>query len=148
MMNRIKNFQLRNNIYAKNDSNTSFAYLSLKWETGIRPIESFVKNIKEENITKELLKLHRIEDEDIKNFRKPGSIGKTTKEKLIEQLKSNIGWEYLKSIMPTPEEDKIAKKVGTNLTALKESQINALIKYSNWLAEVQIRLYLPHLITK
>jgi NTE family protein len=54
----------------------------------------------------------------------------------------------LEAIMPTKKEHDTAKAVGTNLTSLKEKQIEALIKHSNWLTEVQVRLYLPYLINK
>jgi NTE family protein len=146
MMKRIKTFQLRNNIYSKNSDNMRFAYLSLEWDVSDRPIQGFVLNIVEEHIAPELFEFHNINKEDIEDLKNPNTRN-AAKEKLIIQLKENVNWKQLESIMPTQQEFEIAKAVGTNLTALKEYQINALIKHSNWLSELQIRLYLPYLIT-
>jgi NTE family protein len=147
MMKRIKTFQLRNNIYSKNSDDMRFAYLSLGWDVSDRPIQGFVQNIIEEHIAPELFEFHRLKKEDIDNLKNPDTHN-VAQDKLIAQLKENIDWKQLEPIMPTQQEYEIAKAVGTNLTALKKYQIDALIKHSNWLSEVQIRLYLPYLITK
>jgi NTE family protein len=147
MMKRIKTFQLRNNIYSKNRSDMRFAYLTLEWEVSDRPIQGFVQNIVDGHIAPELFDFHYLNKEDVENLYN-SDIHKAAKEKLIAQLKQNIDWEQLESIKPTQQEHKIAKAVSTNLTALKKYQIDALIKHSNWLTEVQIRLYLPDLTKK
>jgi NTE family protein len=149
MMRRIKTFQIRNNIYSGNKEGLKYAYLSLDWDVSERPIWGFIQNILEQNIAPELLEFHGITKEDIeKLYSKENIISSDAKQKILERLKQNIGWSNLISIMPALNEHKIAKTVGTNLTALKEKQINALIKHSNWLAEVQIKLYLPFLLTE
>jgi NTE family protein len=147
MMKRIKAFQVRNNIYS-NHSDIRYAYLSLMWDVSDRPIKGFVDNILEGHIAPELYEYHHLKEEDIEELNsKEGNIRTAACERIITQLKQNLDWNKLSTIMPTQEEHHIAKAVGTNLTALKEKQINALIKHSNWLTEVQVRLYLPNLIT-
>lgn len=149
MMRRIKTFQMRNNIYSRNGKDMRYAYLSLGWEVNDRPVKGFLDNIKKEHIAPELIEYHNIKNEDVADLKqKDKSISSAASLRIIEQLKQNIKWSDLESIMPTREEHNLAKSVGTNLTALKEKQINALIKHSNWLTEVQIRLYLPYLTSK
>lgn len=147
MMRRIKTFQMRNNIYSENNKDIRYAYLSLEWDVSDRPIYGFVRNIAEGHIAPELLDYHNLKEEDIAGLNNEDRVVKSqVTKKIVEHLKKNIDWEILGSIMPTKKEYDIAKSVGTNLIALKEKQIESLIKHSNWLAEVQIRLYLPYLI--
>jgi NTE family protein len=151
MMRRIKTFQLRDNIYAKGSSDMRFAYLSLGWDVSDRPVQGFVENIIEGHIAPELFLYHNLNpnDEDILNLQShDNAVREKAFQNLVERLKQNIGWQELEKIMPAQEEYSVAKSVGTNLTALKKAQIDALIKHSNWLAEVQVRLYLPHLIAQ
>ena len=150
MMKRIQTFQSKNNLFShQHDKGLRFAYLALLWEVSDRPIKSFVNNISEEHIARELLEYHNLNENDIRNLESDDkAIKESAFQNLVEQLKQNIGWIELERIMPSIEEHRIAKSVGTNLTALSEKQINALVKHSNWLAEVQIRLYLPYLITQ
>ena len=46
-----------------------------------------------------------------------------------------------------PEPPKLVDAL-TNLTGLSKNQIESLAKHSSWLAEAQIRLYMPMLITE
>ncbi|GHT19757.1 hypothetical protein AGMMS4957_04760 [Bacteroidia bacterium] len=147
MMRRIKAFQVRDNIYTHN-SDMRYAYLSLMWDVSDRPIKGFVDNISEGHIAPELYDYHHLKAQDIEELNsKEENIRTAAGERIIAQLKQNIAWHQLSTIMPAKEEHDVAKAVGTNLTALKEKQIKALIKHSNWLTEVQVRLYLPYLIT-
>lgn len=150
MMRRIRTFQLKSNVFSSYyKDEMRYAYVALLWDVSERPITSFINNIKEGNIAPDLFDFHNIKEQDIIDLKsKDKVICNIVSQKLIEQLKHNIKWQWLEKFMPTKEEHDIAKAVGTNLTALKNKQINALIKHSNWLTEVQIRLYLPHLITK
>jgi NTE family protein len=147
MMRRIKTFQMRNNIYTDHNSDMRYAYLSLGWDVNDRPIKSFIRNIVDDHIASDLLEFHQIKKEDIDDLKKPNT-RQIAEERLLIQLKQNIDWKQLESMMPSQQEQIIAKSVGTNLTALKKIQIHSLIKHSNWLTEVQIRLYLPYLITQ
>lgn len=147
MMRRIKTFQIRNNIYSSSNPELSFAYLSLEWDVSDRPIYGFVRNIVDGHISPELIAYHNLKSVDLNELKNTNKdISYAAQIRIVEQLKQNIRWSILEKVMPTQEEHKTAKSVGTNLTALGKDKINALIKHSNWLAEVQIRLYLPHLI--
>jgi NTE family protein len=48
---------------------------------------------------------------------------------------------------PTEAEKKIARSVGTNLTALSKSQVDCLMKQAECLTELQLKLYCPTLIS-
>jgi cell division septal protein FtsQ len=61
-------------------------------------------------------------------------------------VKRSILWDDLEKIKPSSTEIKIAKKVGTNLIGLSPQKIESLIKFAEWMATVQIRLYLPNLL--
>jgi NTE family protein len=149
MMKRIQTFQSKNNMFSHHhDDGLRFAYLALAWDVSDRPITSFVNNITEGCIAPELLKYHNLNSKDICNLQSNDkAVSGVAFQNLVNQLKQNIGWTELEKIKPTKEEHKIAKSVCTNLMALRRKQIDSLIKHSNWLTEVQIRLYLPYLIT-
>jgi NTE family protein len=148
LMNRIKTFQMRNNIYADPNQDMSYAYLSLGWDVSDRPVRGFINNITTGNIAPDLLDLHRIEKQDLEDLKSVNcTVRQDAEQRVMELLKRNVNWDYLETIMPTQVEDLTAKTVRTSLSALKEKQIHALIKHSNWLTEVQVRLYLPHLLT-
>lgn len=149
MMNRIRTFQSRNNMFMGIKDDIRYVYLGLLWDVNDRPVRSFVRNIVEGNIAQELYDCHKIKDSDIEALKSADKTIRETKEnELVDKLKNNISWSELEKIMPSAEEHNIAKKVGTNLTGLNDKKINALIKHSNWLTEVQIRLYMPYLLTK
>lgn len=147
MMKRIKSFQMRSNIYS-NQNDKKYAYLSLGWEVSERPITGFVENIAEGNVDSELYLIHNIDQVDIDNLHSEDKeVSQIAKASIVEQLKRSIKWEELELIKPTLDEHNMAKAVGTSLTGLDKNQISALIKHSNWLTEVQVKLYLPYLIT-
>ena len=54
----------------------------------------------------------------------------------------------LEQKIPLQESEHIARSVGTDLTALSHKEIESLIEHSAWLTEVQVRLYMPMLLTK
>lgn len=147
MMKRIKTFQMRSNIYNKQNGN-KYAYLSLGWEVSDRPMYGFVDNIAEGNVDPELYLLHHIDEADVENLKNGDKeVKRMAKERIIIELKKSIGWEELEQIKPTLDEHNTAKAVCTDLLGLSKKQINALIKHANWLTEVQVKLYLPYLIT-
>ena len=148
MMRRIRTFQSRNNMFSdSHDDEMRYTYLALLWDVSEKPVISFIRNIKEGHIAPELFDFHNLKEKDIIDLKNNNeTISNATSQRLIEQLKHSIKWQELEKFMPTQEEHNVAKAVGTNLTALKEKQIKALIKHSNWLTEVQVRLYLPYLI--
>jgi NTE family protein len=63
---------------------------------------------------------------------------------LTEYLKSKTSYNDIEK--PTAEERKIAKTVGTNLTALSKQQVDCLMKQAACLTELQVKLYCPSLI--
>ena len=65
---------------------------------------------------------------------------------IVTTLKKSIGWDRLSKIFPDKESCKMARSVGTNLTRLKRKKIDALIRHSEALTEIQVRLYLPEII--
>ncbi len=155
MMHRIKTFQMEDNIYTGVERGRRYAYLSLGWNVSEVPLVGFVDHVVEGHVAPELYTHHGISQEDAESLRKVHKgrrkrwdIDCELYEKIISQLKQNIGWEELQRIKPSKKVHELARNVGTNLTALKKSQIEALAAHSNWLTEVQVRLYLPHLIAR
>lgn len=147
LMNRIRTMQIRNNIYDQkniNSSNLLFAYLSLRWDQLESMPNRFVDNIKRGFVSNHVLKYHNITQDDVE------SLFTDNEEKayniIIQKFKKSVGWSNLLNDMPTEEDYKIAYSVKTNLMPLSERQISALSKYADWLAELQIKTYLPHLI--
>ncbi len=67
--------------------------------------------------------------------------------KLIQdKLEKRISYDVIKSKQPTKDELSIARSVTTNLKALKDNEIESLIKQAATLTEIQIKLYCPILI--
>jgi NTE family protein len=136
-MNRIKNFQLIKNIYENpNSHQKEIAYLSLGWDIE-NSIPEFISNLKKGNIADSVIEAHDITKTEIE---------KNEWEKIEEKIKTNVDYERIVSESPTPEQLKIARSVKTSLKTLKDSEINALIKHSYCMTELQVRLYCPSLI--
>ncbi len=148
MMNRIKTFQMRNNVFnVYNDRD--YAYVVLGWDTTERLINNFVDNLIKGYIEDEVCEKHSITQADIDSLKVSDKEELAKNKRLVaDKVKLSIDWARLESLTPTDEEHQIAKTVGTNLTALKSKQIDALTKHSDWLTEVQVRLYLPTIINQ
>ena len=69
---------------------------------------------------------------------------KTYQTAITDYLKNRVGYAAIPK--PTPEEKKIARSVGTNLTSLSKRKLDCLIKQAESLTELQIKLYCPSLI--
>jgi NTE family protein len=148
MMQRIRTFQSSQNMFYGKRDGLQYAYLGLVWTVSDQPVVSFVNNLAQNNISEKLIDFHHISQDDIANIRGDDEeISSVAKQKVINQLKESIGWSNLETIMPSVAEHSVAKKIRTSLTRLDNKKINSLIKHSNWLTEVQVRLYLPYLIT-
>lgn len=146
MMARIKTFQRQQNIYSRATPNR-YAYVPLEWDIEERLIRGFVRNIIDGNIVESLYSWHKISSEDINNLTNSDKeISKNAFENIVTTLKKNIGWDRLSKIFPDKESCKMARSVGTNLTRLKRKKIDALIRHSEALTEIQVRLYLPEII--
>ena len=101
--------------------------------------------MKNGNVSDHLLALHNISKEDINNIGDEGSLSYNA---MLVKLKQNINWSVLEESKPSLNDRNIARYVGTNLMGLSSEKINALIRVSEWLTEVQVRLYMPELIEK
>ena len=146
MMARIKTFQRQQNIYTRANPNR-YAYVPLEWDIEERLIRGFVRNIIDGNIVESLYSWHKISSEDINNLTNSDKeISKNAFENIVTTLKKSIGWDRLSKIFPDKESCKMARSVGTNLTRLKRKKIDALIRHSEVLTEIQVRLYLPEII--
>lgn len=142
LMRRIRNVQIQNNIYSHNNNGRT-AYVSLMWELSDRILKGFINNAKNGNVSDHLLALHNISKEDINNIGDEGSLSYNA---MLVKLKQNINWSVLEESKPSLNDRNIARSVGTNLMGLSSEKINALIRVSEWLTEVQVRLYMPELI--
>jgi NTE family protein len=146
LMNRIRSMQYALNMFSDLHPNSRFAYVALKWDEH-REVERFVEDIKKGQVHEEVLAAHHISPEQLAAL-KSADKSESAKafEEMVYQVKENIHWDELSAKIPSRETLDIAQAVGTNLTALTPEQINALIAHSEWLSEVQIRIYLPFLI--
>ena len=144
LMRRIRNVQIQNNIYSHNNNGRT-AYVSLMWELSDRILKGFINNAKTGNVSDHLLALHNISKKEIDNI---GDEGSPSYNNILAKLKQNINWSVLEESKPSLSDRNIARSVGTNLMGLSSEKINALIRVSEWLTEVQVRLYMPELIEK
>lgn len=146
MMNRIRSMQSFLNMFTQLHPDSRFAYVALKWDENDE-VERFVKNVRRGNIYDDVLLAHHITEQMVAELRDADkTISGHAFDSMVNHVKANIGWEALAKKIPSKEKLAIAQAVGTNLKALKQEQIDALIAHSEWLSEVQIRLYLPFLI--
>lgn len=146
MMDRVKKMQRANNLYELYASKEHFVYVPLEWECSTRLIQGFVTNLKEGNVHPDVWQAHAITEKEITNLK--GAESKAAQETIIEKVKNAIHWSELEQKIPLQESEQIARSVGTNLTALSHKEIESLTEHSAWLTEVQIRLYMPMLVTK
>ena len=136
-MNRIKNYQLIENIFENSQSSKrEIAYFSLGWDIE-KCIPKFIENLRKNAIPHSVISAHRINPEDIIN---------QEWEKIETQLKSNLKYENILAQRPEPKELFAARSVKTSLKTLKEAEIGALIKHSYCITEIQIRLYCPSIL--
>ncbi|HMF71223.1 MAG TPA: patatin-like phospholipase family protein [Flavitalea sp.] len=133
-MQRIKNVQMVQDIYDNaSGANKEIAYLSLGWDVE-RSIPGFVDNLEGKHIPGRVIAAHQLLPEWVAD-------PKLYRETITRHLERTSGYHSIPK--PTPEEKKIARTVGTNLTALSKSQVDCLIKQAMALTEIQIKLYCP-----
>src|SRR6218665_374107 len=134
-MSRIKKFQMMANVYTTN-ANSNVAYQSLGF--GIDDsVEQFLKMLKNGFIKDEVINCHAISRQDIKD---------KNWDFIAELLRQKINYDEIKSKGCNEEELKIARKVKTGLSSLSDKKINALIKHAETITEIQVKLFLPHLL--
>jgi len=131
-MNRIKNLQMVSYLY-KNHTNgkREIGYQSLGWDIE-DSIPKFIDGVKEGIILPQVLKHHNITQTDITN-----KDWNTIKNK----LKESINYNTIIANANTKAQLEIARNVSTNLTPLKDEQIDALINHALVLTEIQVKLY-------
>ena len=137
-MNRIKNLQMIQYLYQNHKiDKREIAYQSLGWDLD-NSIKQFIDGLKSGIIMNHVRKSHNIEDDDIatKNW-----------DKIEEKLKKSINYDSIVMEANTNEELRLARKVKTGLSPLKDKQIKALVKHAYMLTEIQVRLYCPTLFT-
>lgn len=136
-MNRIKNFQMMDNLYripTEQDSMVAYQSLGFNLENSI---EEFMNMLKSGYLSAEVIKAHKIPTDWIES----------RKWVEIEELVSkNVNLQLILNKGCSKEELNTARLVGTNLIPLKKKQTLALIKHSETITELQVRLFLPHLI--
>ena len=153
-LNRIDKLQEARNMYATDNSKQRSAYVVLKWNDDLSKIPlRFLQNAQDGYVPIEVMKYHGFEEADLK-------VLKDLKEKenkykaevssifngYLERIKESIGWEKLFEERPKPNEVKEAYEVVTFLTGLSDSKIYSLGRFSEWMTEVQCKLYLPNLL--
>jgi NTE family protein len=139
-MQRIKNFQLIQNVYENAaTAKRQVAYLSLGWDPQ-SSLDGFVDNLAKGNITLEVITAHGIPPEwcrDVENFR----------QAIFKLLADKIGYSQILQQALTPSQLAIARGVGTNLTALTKEQVNYLTSHAACMTELQVKLYCPLLLS-
>lgn len=148
MMSRIKKMQRYDNLYQQRNDQEHFAYVPLEWdckEDGL--LGGFVRNLQAGNVHQDVYQAHGISDDDINMLKdEDKDVHNEAFHLIMGKLKTSIGWDALAKKIPNNQQVEVARRVGTNLTALNVDKINALIAHSEWLAEVQIRMYLPMIV--
>jgi NTE family protein len=136
-MSRIKKGQMVQHIYENAaGANKQIAYLSLAWDIE-NCIPGFLSNLEKKQIAQSVIDAHELDREWVAD-------PTTHAAAITRHLESRTG--YTSIIKPTAAEKKIARTVGTNLTALSRPQIDCLIKQAEGLTEMQVKLYCPAII--
>lgn len=145
-MQRIKKIQIQQNLFMKAQPDKKFAYALLEWDVNERMLKGFVENLKHDNIDPEVVAVHQITHEDIAQL-KNSDTAATAGVRIIAQLKNNIQWDDCKSLKPSEEEHKRAYAIGTWLFGLSKENVELLSKEAEWKVMMQVRLYLPMLLS-
>lgn len=139
-MYRIKAFQMVQNIYHNvKGAAKPISYYSLGWEIK-RLIPGFIQNMIEGQVLRKVIDAHGFPKEWTDN-------PKDYKKEIEEHLKKNISYEAVEKRNLTNEEWIYARESGTNLKSFSTRRVECLIRHSENLTELQIKLYCPHLIS-
>jgi len=136
MMRKIKSLQFIRDVYGKQKS---IAYFSLDWEYE-KCIEYFIRAIKENKVSIELINYHKINQALINEIMKNDFVN------ALIYIKDLIKYSSIIKEGVNSEERVYISKIKTNLTALSKDQIQLLSKHGSVLIELQLRLYCPTLI--
>ena len=131
-MNRIKNLQMVQYLYQNhNTDKREIAYQSLGWDIE-DSIRKFIDGIEDDIILPQVLKHHNITEDDVTN---------KDWETIKNKVKVSINYKAIIANANTKAQLEIARHVKTNLTPLKDEQIEALINHASVLTEIQVKLY-------
>lgn len=145
-MQRIKKIQVQQNLFMKAHPDKRFAYALLEWDVNEKMLKGFVENLKHDNIYPEVVVAHQITPEDITQL-KNSDTSAVAGERIMAKLKRNILWDDFKSLKPSEEEHKKAYAIGTGLFGLSKESVELLSKEAEWKVMMQVRLYLPMLLS-
>ena len=145
-MQRIKKIQIQQNLFMKAHPDKRFAYALLEWDVNERMLKGFIENLKHDNIYPEVVAAHQITPEEIAQL-KNSDTSAAAGDRIMAQLKRNILWDDLTSLKPSEEEHKKAYAIGTWLFGLSKENIELLSKEAEWKVMMQVRLYLPMLLS-
>lgn len=145
-MQRIKKVQRQQNLYLKSYPDMRFAYAPLEWEVNEKMLDGFVDNLKHNNIYPEVISAHQIPPMDIIQL-KNSDTTEAARARIIALLKDNVKWEELRAIQPLKEKHDKAYSTSTSLFGLSEERIELLSKEAEWKVTLQVRLYLPMILS-
>ncbi len=145
-MQRIKKVQRQQNLYMKSFLYKRFAYAPLEWEVNEKMLDGFVDNLMHNNVYPEVIAAHRIPPMDIIQL-KNSDTTEAARARIVALLKDNVKWEELRAIQPMKEEHDKAYSTSTGLFGLSEERIDQLSKEAEWKTILQVRLYLPMILT-
>ncbi|MCC7298060.1 MAG: patatin-like phospholipase family protein [Bacteroidia bacterium] len=136
-MNRIKDFQMIQHVFENyRYDKREVAYQVMGWDLHYC-MRMFMNAVKTGEVMDPVLEAHNITDDDFAT---------KTWEEIQHKIEVNVGFANLLKEGPTEEELAIAREVKINIKALKQEQIDALIKQASSLTELQVRLYCPSLL--
>jgi len=110
------------------------AYISLGWDLE-NCISGFVTNLSQGLVLPEVVSAHNIPQNILNPF---------NEAEIIKYLEDRTG--YNKILARDQGNREVARAVSTNLTALSDKKINALINHSELMTELQVKLYCPTLV--
>ncbi len=153
-LNRIDKLQEAKNMYASDNSKQRCAYVVLKWNDNLSLIPlRFLQNAQNGNVPLEVMQMHGFTEEELTELKSLEAMRENDKAKAdvlflkyVDKVKSSIGWPDLYAKRPSKEKVDEAYGVRTSLFGLKNSEIDALGAFSEWMTEVQCKLYLPNLL--
>lgn len=132
MMRKIKNLQFIRDVYT---SEKELAYFSLDWKYDLCIIE-FIKAAKKRQIPQAVIEFHELNDEKLE----------LNISQLYDYMSKRIKFDILIQQGLSDNEIFEVSKIGTNLTALTNAQIDLLSRHGQTLTEVLVNLYCPTLI--
>jgi NTE family protein len=138
-MYRIKAAQMVQNIYRNVQGGAKpIAYFSLGWRIQ-NAIPGFFRNMCDGQVIKEVVDAHCFQPDWINN-------PKNYEKEIIQHLEAQVGYAAIAKRDLTDEQWDIARRTGTNLTALPQERLSYLVRHAENFTELQVKLYCPSLI--